>query len=67
MPGSFAENQPEKRYMVNGNPYISVNRATMNAENAPNDRQSLEVFGLVKLNAKIMKTSEFIMTSYQRP
>jgi hypothetical protein len=53
--------------MVSGNPYISVNRAMMNAENAPNDRQSLEVFGLVKLNAKIMNISEFIMTSGQRP
>ncbi len=39
----------------------------MNAENAPNDRQSREVFGLVKLNAKIMKPNELIMTSGQRP
>ena len=53
--------------MVSGNPYISVNNATMKAENAPNERQSREVFGFVKLNAKIMKMSEFSMTSGQRP
>jgi len=50
---------------VSGKPYISVKRAIMNAENPPNDRQSLEFFGLVKLKAKIMKTSEFIMTRNQ--
>ncbi len=67
MPGNFVESQPEKKYIVSGKPYISVNRATMNAENPPNERQSREVFGLVKLKAKIIKTSEFIMTSNQRP
>ena len=67
MPGNFEESHPEKRYIVNGKPYISVNRATRNAENAPNDRQSLDVFGLVKLKAKMIKTSELIMTSGQRP
>src|SRR3989338_575835 len=53
--------------MVSGNPYISVKSATRNAENAPNDRQSREVFGFVKLNAKMMKMSELRMTSHQRP
>jgi hypothetical protein len=53
--------------MVNGTPYISVNSATMNAEKAPNDRQSRLVFGFVKLNAKMMKTAELMNTSDHRP
>ena len=52
---------------MRGKPYISVNKATMKAENAPNDRQSREVFGFAKLKAKIMKISELMMTSGQRP
>ncbi len=39
----------------------------MNAENAPNDRQSRGVFGFVKLNANTMKIAELMMTSGQRP
>src|SRR6516164_3667826 len=53
--------------MVSGNPYISVNSATMKAENAPNDRQSRGLFGLAKLNAKIMKISELMITSDHSP
>ena len=53
--------------MVSGKPYISVNSATMKAENAPNERQSRVVRGLVKLNAKMMKTSELTITSDHRP
>jgi hypothetical protein len=39
----------------------------MNAENALNDRQSRFVCGFAKLNAKMMKTSEFIKTRDHRP
>ncbi len=53
--------------MVSGKPYISVNSATRKAENAPNERQSREVLGLVKLNAKMMNTRELITTSDQSP
>jgi hypothetical protein len=53
--------------MVRGNPYISVNSAMMNAENAPNVRQSRFVFGLKKLKAKRMKTSESIITRDHKP
>ena len=67
IPGNFAESQPERKYIVSGKPYISVNRATMNAENAPNDRQSLGDFGLVKLKAKMIKISELKITNSQRP
>ena len=37
--------------MVSGKPYISVKSATINAEKAPSERQSRDVFGFVKLNA----------------
>lgn len=53
--------------MVSGIPYISVNRATINALKAPNERQSLEVFGLVKLKAKKINMAEFKTTSDQSP
>ena len=53
--------------MVRGKPYISVNNATMNAENPPRERQSRDVLGWVKLKAKIMKIKELIMTRGQRP
>jgi hypothetical protein len=53
--------------MVSGKPYISVNSATMNAENAPKERQSRGECGLVKLNAKIIKTAELIMTIGHSP
>ena len=36
--------------MLKGNPYISANRATINAEKAPSDRQSRVVRGRVKLS-----------------
>jgi len=39
----------------------------MNAEKAPKERQSRFVLGLVKLKAKIMKTSEFRIARDQRP
>jgi hypothetical protein len=39
----------------------------MKAENAPNERQSRPVLGLLKLHAKIKKTREFRMTSGHRP
>ena len=39
----------------------------MNAENAPNERQSRLVFGCVKLKAKMMKTTELISTKLQSP
>ena len=38
--------------MVKGKPYVSVNSAIINAEKAPKLRQSVLVFGLVKLKAK---------------
>jgi hypothetical protein len=53
--------------MVNGKPYISANSATINAENAPKDFQSRKVFGLEKLNAKMIKTSELIITKLHNP
>ena len=48
-------------------PYISTNKAIMNAENAPNDRQSRGVSGLTKLNANRMKTALLAITRNQRP
>jgi hypothetical protein len=39
----------------------------MKAENAPNVRQSRCVFGLKKLKAKMMNTSESITTSVHNP
>jgi len=65
--GNFAQSHGYKRYIVRGKPYISVNKATMNAEYIPSDRQSLDVSGFEKLNAKIIKTAEFITTSHHRP
>src|SRR5262249_50646927 len=65
--GYFVTSHPESRYIVSGNPYISTNRATMNAENALNERQSRDVRGFVKLNAKIMKISELIITRDHKP
>ena len=53
--------------MVSGKPYISVNRATMNAENMPSVRQSRRVRGLKKLKAKRMNTAELITTSDHKP
>ncbi len=53
--------------MVSGKPYISVNSATRNAENAPKERQSRAVRGFAKLNAKTMNTSELMITSDHRP
>ncbi len=53
--------------MVNGKPYISVNNATMKAEYMPNERQSLFVCGLAKLNAKIINMVELIITNDQSP
>ena len=53
--------------MVSGKPYISVKSATTKAENAPNERQSRPVRGLVKLKAKMMKTRELITTNAHRP
>jgi hypothetical protein len=53
--------------IVRGKPYISVNSATMNAENAPNDRQSRLVFGRVKLKANMMKKADSISTIPHRP
>ena len=40
--------RPQVSRIVSGKPYISVNSATMKAENAPKERQSRPVFGLVK-------------------
>ena len=59
--------QPERKKMVNGNPYISVKRATTKALNAPKLRQSRFVCGLKKLKAKMMNTAELINTSSQSP
>jgi hypothetical protein len=53
--------------MVKGNPYISANRATINAEKAPKDRQSRVVRGRVKLNAKRINTSELMITNDHNP
>jgi hypothetical protein len=53
--------------MVSGKPYISVNRATKNAENAPNVRQSRGDLGFEKLKAKIINTSELMITSDHKP
>ena len=49
--------------MVNGKPYISVNRAIINAEKAPKLRQSVLVCGLVKLKAKKINIAELSITS----
>ncbi len=46
--------------MVKGNPYISVKSATTKALKAPKERQSVFVFGLVKLKAKIMNIAELL-------
>ena len=46
--------------MVRGNPYISTNSATMNAEKVPNVRQSRDVFGL-------KKTAAFVTSASRRP
>lgn len=53
--------------MVNGNPYISTNSATMKAENALKLRQSRFDCGLKKLNAKMMNTAEFRITRIHSP
>src|SRR3989344_2997128 len=53
--------------MVSGKPYISVNKATRKALNAPNERQSRAVRGLKKVNAKKMNSAEFRSTKDQRP
>jgi len=53
--------------MVRGNPYISVNRATINAEKAPKERQSRVVRDLVKLKAKKIKINELTMTAGHSP
>jgi len=53
--------------MVSGKPYISVNKATRKAENAPKERQSRRVCGFVKLKANIMNTPALITTNGQRP
>jgi len=39
----------------------------MNAEKAPNDRQSLELRGLVKLRAKMIKIKELMIAKSQSP
>ena len=39
----------------------------MNAEKAPNERQSRAVLGFVKLNAKIRKIAELMTTSVHSP
>ena len=67
MSGNLDSSQGARKYIDNGNPYISVNSAIMNALNAPKDVQSLDLTGLAKLNAKIMKTNEFSTTRNQRP
>jgi hypothetical protein len=53
--------------MVSGKPYISVNRATRKALNAPNERQSRAVCGLKKVYANMMKTTELIRTKLHNP
>ncbi len=53
--------------MVSGAPYISVNRATMNAEKPPRARQSRVLFGWKKLKAKMIITALSSTTSGQRP
>jgi hypothetical protein len=53
--------------MVSGNPYISTKSATMKAEKVPNVRQSRVVFGLKKLNAKMMKIAALMITSDHSP
>jgi hypothetical protein len=53
--------------MVSGKPYISANKAMINAENPPNVRQSRAVFGLKKLKPKTMKMRELIATSPHNP
>jgi hypothetical protein len=39
----------------------------MNAEKAPKERQSRFVLGLVKLNAKMIKIAELMITSDHSP
>jgi hypothetical protein len=53
--------------MVSGNPYISVNSATIKAENAPRLRQSIFVCGFIKLNAKKIKIAELRKTNTHNP
>ena len=59
--------QPENKKIVSGKPYISVNSAITKALNAPKPRQSRDVCGLKKLNAKMMNTSELMNTRNHRP
>ena len=44
-----------------------MNSATRKAENALNERQSRGDCGLAKLKAKMMNTSELMITSDQSP
>ena len=53
--------------MVKGNPYISTNKARINAEKVLSERQSRVVRGRVKLNAKRMNTSELMITNDHNP
>jgi|SRR5215468_10728829 len=53
--------------MVSGNPYISMNSATIKAEKALKERQSRFVCGFAKLKAKMMKIAELIITSDHNP
>jgi len=53
--------------MVSGKPYISTNRATIKAEKALKDRQSRFVCGFAKLNAKMMRIAELMITSDHNP
>jgi hypothetical protein len=53
--------------MVNGNPYISTKSATIKAEKAPKVHQSLEVLGLKKLKANIIKMAELSTTKSHEP
>lgn len=55
------------KYIVNGNPYISVNKVIINADIDPNVRQSLADLGLKKLNINIMNTTELSTTSDHNP
>ena len=48
--------------MVSGTPYISVKRATTNAENPPKAFQSRRLRGWKQLAANPMKISESIAT-----
>jgi len=65
--GIRSPSHPDSRYTVKGTPYMSVNRVTRNAENAPIARQSRPLRGWKKLAAKMMSRPVLRSTSGHSP